>query len=64
MLKRGDSSTEAEKLKTALQTQDLLHQKVGRLRAQLQAVEAKNKSLRRKVLKLQQHINKLNESLY
>jgi phage shock protein A len=59
-----DKRTDAEKLAIALHTQELMHKKIGRLRDHVNALMDKNKLLRRKVLKLQQRINKLNERFY
>lgn len=64
MSKQFGSRTDTEKLAIALHTQELMHQKIGALRKQINALVGKNKLLRRKVLKLQQHINKLNESFF
>lgn len=59
--KSWDKRTDAEKLEIALHTQELMHQKIRRLRDQVNSLAGKNKVLRRKVLMLHRCINRLNE---
>ena len=62
--KAWEQRSDAEKLKIALHTQELMHQKIGKLRTHLNAVMAKNKVLRKKVLGLERRINKLMDPFY
>lgn len=61
--KSWDKRTDAEKLKVSLRTQELMHKKIGGLRRHLNAVNDKNKELRKLVRKLQQRVNELNARL-